>query len=175
MKCVIFLDFDGVMDTEAYDSYLVQNNMPNVDEYGPVFDPECVNTLETILNAIGAQFVVSSTWKEFMTLEEIREMWKKRNLPGYILDVTPNVNPHFRGDEINAWLESQEEGCLHAIIDDLDASQFTEEQLAFFVQTNPWCGIDEETGQRVLYLMRREITAVLKETCNKQENTKYTR
>lgn len=155
---IIFLDFDGVMDTESYDSYLVNNNIPNVDEYGPVFAPECVKTLENILNATGAQIVVSSTWKECMTLEEIREMWKKRNLPGYILDVTPNVNPHFRGDEINAWLERQKEECLYAIIDDMDASQFTKEQLAFLAQTNPWVGMDEETEQRVLYLMRHEIT-----------------
>lgn len=155
---IIFLDFDGVMDTESYDSYLVNHNIPNVDEYGPVFDPKCVKTLEGILNATGAQIVVSSTWKECMTLDGIRKMWKKRNLPGYILDVTPNVNPHFRGDEINAWLESQDEEWHYAIIDDLDASQFTEEQLPYFVQANPWCGIDEETEQRVLYLMRREIT-----------------
>lgn len=154
---IIFLDFDGVMDTESYDSYLVNNNIPNVDEYGPVFDPMCVKALESILNATGAQIVVSSTWKEFMTLEKIREMWKKRNLSGYILDVTLNVNPHFRGDEINAWLESQEEECLYAIIDDMDASQFTEEQLSYFVQANPWCGMDEETEQRVLYIMRHEI------------------
>lgn len=144
MKCVIFLDFDGVMDTESYDSYLVNHNMPNVDEYGPVFDPECVKNLENILNATGAQIVVSSTWKECMTLDEIREMWKKRNLPGYILDVTPNVNPHFRGDEINAWLESQEEECLYTIVDDMDASQFTDEQQSHLVLINPWTGLDEE-------------------------------
>ena len=158
MKRVIFLDFDGVMDTESYDSYLVNHNMPNVDEYGPVFDPECVKTLENILNATGAQNVVSSTWKECMTLEDIREMWKKRKLPGYILDVTPNVNPHYRRDESNAWLESREEECLYAIIDDLDASQFTEEQLPYFVQTNPRCGMDEYTDQRVCDIMMREIT-----------------
>lgn len=34
---IIFLDFDGVMDTSTYNSYLVKNNMPNAIITGDLF------------------------------------------------------------------------------------------------------------------------------------------
>ncbi len=37
---VIFLDFDGVMDTAYYDNYLNYMGLPEKDKYGVVFDPD---------------------------------------------------------------------------------------------------------------------------------------
>lgn len=39
---VIFLDFDGVMDTAYYDHMLTKEGKPGIDKYGSVFDPNCV-------------------------------------------------------------------------------------------------------------------------------------
>ena len=46
---IIFLDFDGVMDTAYYDMVLVSKGLQEVDEYGVLFDPACVSNLETII------------------------------------------------------------------------------------------------------------------------------
>lgn len=46
---IIFLDFDGVMDTAYYDMVLVSKGLQEVDEYGVLFDPACVRNLETII------------------------------------------------------------------------------------------------------------------------------
>ncbi len=80
---VIFLDFDGVMDTAYYDMMLVKSGMPECDKYGPIFDPECINNLRTIIEKTGADIVVSSTWKYLMPYSEFIEMWQARELPGF--------------------------------------------------------------------------------------------
>ena len=49
---IIFLDFDGVMDTAYYDMVLVSKGLQEVDEYGVLFDPACVRNLETIITLI---------------------------------------------------------------------------------------------------------------------------
>lgn len=115
-KKIIFLDFDGVMDTEYYDHLLSEADKPISDEYGLLFDPECVKNLKYIIDSTGADIVVSSTWKDFMTYQEILDMWKYRGLSGFVTDVTPTVSKH-RGDEIDAWLKECREDCQYAIID----------------------------------------------------------
>ena len=67
MKKVVFLDFDGVMDTAYYDHMLDSQGLPQSDKWGPVFDPSNVNNLRRIIDETGADIVVSSTWKDYMT------------------------------------------------------------------------------------------------------------
>lgn len=47
---IIFLDFDGVMDNGKYDLYLNKNNLPEKDEFGVLFDPDCIAALKYIIN-----------------------------------------------------------------------------------------------------------------------------
>lgn len=42
MKRLIFLDFDGVMDTTHHTNWLYHEGLPENDRYGVVFDPECI-------------------------------------------------------------------------------------------------------------------------------------
>ena len=86
---IIFLDFDGVMDTAYYDHMLSKQGLPGNDLYGTVFDPNCVHNLRRIIDNTGADIVVSSSWKHFMTYKEFLEMWDARGLPGFVTDVTP--------------------------------------------------------------------------------------
>ena len=50
MMKVIFLDFDGVMDTAYYDHVLAKEGKPGNDEYGCVFDPNCIKNLKHIID-----------------------------------------------------------------------------------------------------------------------------
>ena len=63
---IIFLDFDGVMDTAYYDHILNKNGLPESDKYGVVFDPNCIKNLKAIIDNTGADIVVSSSWKDFI-------------------------------------------------------------------------------------------------------------
>ncbi len=146
---IIFLDFDGVMDNEYYDHILSKAGKPIADEYGLLFDPECVKNLKHIIDNTGADIVISSTWKDLMSYKDILDMWKYRGLPGFVTDVTPTVSNH-RGNEIDAWLEECRHNCQYAIIDDLDASNFNPHQIEHLFVVNPYCGLDEDTAQRVI-------------------------
>jgi len=146
---IIFLDFDGVMDTAYYDDFLHKNSLPEIDKYGIVFDPYCIKNLKYIIDNTRADIVISSTWKDDMTYNEILDMWKDRNLPGFVTDVTPTVSRH-RGNEIDAWLEECRDTCRYAIIDDLDSSNFNPHQLEHLFIVNPYCGLDEDTARRIV-------------------------
>lgn len=151
---IIFLDFDGVMDTAYYDYILSKNGLPGSDEYGCVFDPNCVKNLKHIIDETGADIVVSSSWKVFMSYKQFLEMWEYRKLPGFVTDVTPTP-PHRcnRGDEIDVWLEECNTDCQYVIIDDLDASNFNEHQIPRLLVVNPFVGLDEVTAERAIQLL----------------------
>jgi hypothetical protein len=149
---VIFLDFDGVMDTAYYDHVLVSEGKAECDEFGAVFDPECVRQLQKIVEETGADIVVTSTWKVFMTYQDFLEMWKVRQLPGFVTDLTPSIS-RFRGDEIDAWLKECGENCRYVIIDDLDGSNFLPHQIPWLLVVNPYNGLDDETAKRAICLL----------------------
>lgn len=151
---IIFLDFDGVMDTAYYDHILSKNGLPESDEYGVVFDPNCVKNLKYIVDHTGADIVVTSSWKNLMTYQDFLEMWKTRNLPGFITDVTPSpFGKRKRGDQIDAWLDECKADCQFVIIDDLDAYNFNEQQIPRLLIVNPFNGLDDETAKRAIELL----------------------
>lgn len=154
---IIFLDFDGVMDTTFYDHVLSKNGLPECDKYGLVFDPNCIKNLKHIIDKTGAKIVVSSTWKDFMSYKEILEMWEDRNLPGFVTDVTP-IPPgrRNRGDEIDAWLKECRTECQYVIIDDLHAYHFNEHQIPRLLTVNPFNGLDKDTAERAIKLLNSE-------------------
>ncbi len=151
---IIFLDFDGVMDTD-YDYHIRhKEGLPYSDEYGTLFDPKCVENLRRIIDQTGADIVVSSSWKYMMDYKDFLEMWEARNLPGFVTDVTPiPIDRRKRGDEIDAWLEECNEECQYVIIDDLEANNFNPHQIPRLLLVNPFFGLDEETAERAIALL----------------------
>ena len=151
---IIFLDFDGVMDTSYYDHILSKEGKPGNDEYGAVFDPYYIQNLKRIIEETEADIVVSSSWKYMMSYQDFLNMWKDRELPGFITDVTPNpVDRRKRGDEIDAWIEECKTECQYVIIDDLEANNFNEHQIPRLLIVNPFFGLDEETAERAIHIL----------------------
>lgn len=64
---IIFLDFDGVMDTAYHNTVLVSKGLQETDEYGVIFDPMCIKNLETIIKSTRADIIVTSSWKYLMS------------------------------------------------------------------------------------------------------------
>jgi hypothetical protein len=89
MRKSIFLDFDGVLNTEHYQNLLQLQGKPWQDEYGAFFDPNAVKQLKRIIDATGADIVVESSWK-FLGLDAMKVLWEIRSLPGKIIDITPS-------------------------------------------------------------------------------------
>ena len=118
---IIFLDIDGVLNVHSSDR----------DQFGHIFHKPFVDNLDKIIKQTGAKIVISSTWK-MSGIFIMKKMWIERNLPGEVIDITPNVvdvvdnDPtceYFdlvsRGDEIQQYINDNniENYC---IIDDVD-------------------------------------------------------
>lgn len=152
---VIFLDFDGVLDTAYYGHILGKEGLPYHDEFGAVFDPNSVGYLKEIIEKTGADIVVTSSWKSLMTYRDMLNMWEQRGLPGYVIDLTPSSSGcRHRGDEIDAWLKECKDECQYVILDDIDESNFNEHQLSRLIVVNPYHGLDKEAAERAIELLQ---------------------
>lgn len=165
---VIFLDFDGVMNTEEYQRLLHRQGFPSYDDFGPLFDPEAIRNLKKILDAVpGVRIVINSSWK-LEGLRTMRELWKTRNLPGKVYGVTPDYVPDLlnidldnynniamlagKGNEVKQWIERHApDGCKYVIFD--DTPDFLPEQEGHLILVSPRVGISEEDAGKAIAIL----------------------
>ena len=168
MKKIIFLDIDGVLDTQLWYTQMDRNT--TIDKYGYAFDPNAVANLKRIVEETGADIVISSSWK-CMGLTQMEDMWNDRNLPGRIVGITPNSVSdelllhadidsmelfHIRGEEIKEWLSKHGKRVSnYVIIDDMD--NMLPEQQSHFIQTNPEVGITKEDSEKAIIILNKEV------------------
>ena len=168
MKKIIFLDFDGVLNTEFYQEVLNQQCKNWQDEHGALFDSNAVKQLKRIIDATNADIVVESSWK-YLGLDAMKELWEVRNLPGRIIDITPstisdeyllssdleNIHPsmlHCKGIEISSWLSKFETQDIRYVIID-DEYVILDSQLPYFILINPYEGITEEQANQAISIL----------------------
>ena len=151
MNKIIFLDFDGVLNTEHYQGLLQYQGKPWQDEYGAFFAPKAVKQLKRIIDATDADIVIESSWK-YLGLDAMKELWKVRNLPGTIIDITPSLVGENKGVEIVLWLsEHGKQDTRYVIID--DEYVILDSQLSHFILANPYEGITEEQANRAISML----------------------
>ena len=168
MSKVIFLDFDGVLNTEYHQDLLQIQGKSWQDEYGAFFDPNAVKQLERIIKATNADIVVESSWK-YLGLDAMKDLWEVRNLPGRIIDITPstisdeyllnldlddfsNKMHHCKGLEIVSWLSNYETQDIRYVIID-DEYVILDSQLPHFILINPYEGITEEQANKAISIL----------------------
>ena len=163
MRKFIFLDIDGVLNTKYWSAQKER------DEYGYTFDVTAVANLAKIIEKTGADVIISSSWK-CMGLSELRKMWEKRQLPGRIVDVTPDYMSdelllnadlndidvlYNRGIEIKGWMEQHGESVSqYVIVDDMD--DILPEQQSHFVQTDPEVGISDFDAMTAIMILNAQ-------------------
>lgn len=165
---ILFLDFDGVLNTEFYQEVLKQQGEIWQDEHGALFDPNAIKQLERIIKATNADIVVESSWK-YLGLDAMKELWEVRKLPGRIIDITPstisdeyllnldlddfsNKMHHCKGLEIASWLSNYETQDIRYVIID-DEYVILDSQLPHFILTNPYEGITEEQANKAISIL----------------------
>ena len=154
MRRIIFLDFDGVLNTEYHQGLLQFQRKQWQDEHEAFFDPKAVRQLKRIIDATGADIVVESSWK-YLGLEAMQELWMVRNLPGKVIDITPSLTDNAsKGEEIAAWLsEYATPDARYVIID--DEYVVLDSQIPYFIWTNPYDGLTEEQANRAISILHR--------------------
>lgn len=148
---VIFLDFDGVLNTEQYHARLAVEGKPNKDAWGPLFDPRAVDNLCRIIDATDAAIVISSSWRYLHRLGSLRMMREVRELPGEVIGTIPCGATYIsRGEDIECWLDKYGRPD-YVIIDDLD--DFSPAQHDRYVETNPILGITEADARKAIEIL----------------------
>lgn len=168
MKKIIFLDFDGVLNTEHNQNMLLYKGKAWKDKHGAFFDLKAVAELNRIVEETKADIVIESSWK-YLGLEAMRQMWRDRNMPGNVIDATPSsasnnwllnanldemdpAHTQWKGVEIASWIaENLHDEDRYVIID--DEYVILDSQLPHFILTNPYDGIIPELADRAIKLL----------------------
>lgn len=163
---VIFLDFDGVLNTENYICCRIYAGEKLSDGFGHLFDPLAMCFLESLLKKTDAKIVVSSSWR-LSGIKWMRELWKTRGYYGEIADVTFSKTTTWyakqkkilekkseritRGDEIYAYLKTHPGIKNYVILD--DDTDMLPEQEDHWVITNQMYGFDCRSYERALEIL----------------------
>lgn len=164
---IIFLDIDGVLN-------LISQGH---DQYGSIFHEHLVDNLRKIVDETGAKIVISSTWR-FDGLDVMQDMWKSRNYPGEVIDITESyidkVAKEFgieyyddiiRGHEIELYLHEHPSVVDYVILD--DDTDMLPSQMNNYVQTSgnkdhPDCidigyGLTSICAQKAIDILNKSI------------------
>ena len=114
---IIFLDIDGVLRTHKSDlenSIILNQEIP-IRVYDRRFDSKSVNNINYIVHYTGAKIVVSSTWRNNFSVQELKEIFRERGITAEVIDKTDIGLT--RGEEIREWLD-RNEVTNYVVIDD---------------------------------------------------------
>lgn len=148
MRKILFLDFDGVLTSDAYTQKCVlehrRENLFGIDW----FDPDCVAALRKIIDETGAVVVVSSSWRE-LGKDSLVRLWEELNMPGELYGITPDW-VLLKKEAIEQWLSDNEHDA-YAILDD-DVLGLPNQ-----VKTNPRKGLVAEDAIRAIEILNVNI------------------
>lgn len=147
---VLFLDFDGVLNTDKY--------LRSCEDWGMIVDPSRMPLLKKIIDATHAKIVLSTTWREHWipgaeqsdpTGQKINELFAAYGLE--IWDKTPELGQK-REQEIKAWLDLHPEVEAFAVLDDMALrADYLE---GHFVKTSAYCrGLDKAAMEAVIEIL----------------------
>lgn len=107
---IIFQDIDGCLNNFAVIRASERGTKSKGSDTNPItylvssIGPELVSRLNRLVEATQAVLVISSTWRKWYTIEQMKEAFKTQGFQGTIIGMTPDNGTH-RGLEIAEWLE----------------------------------------------------------------------
>ena len=174
---VLFLDIDGVLNSEnwfAYRIYCVKNNMVNIlmnfvdtDDRNikhklTMLDDRAIANLNRIIEETGCKVVLSSSWRSSIESENIftQNLLKLKGFKYEFYDVTPRLwFSDFsirRGEEIKFWLdkESEKHEIESFVILD-DDSDMLPEQMNNFIHVDGQVGLTDKDVFTAIEILNR--------------------
>jgi len=134
---IIFLDIDGVIclsrEWGSRKRKIKRWELEGGDGQPPVnirlddFNKIAVDVLNDIILTSGADIVISSDWRLYATLDEMKDLFHQFGVIKGPIDFTPELQTttkyaNIRVDEINLWLSNHPEVTNWVAIDDMDLS-----------------------------------------------------
>lgn len=168
---VLFLDIDGVLNSDAYAKRYHQEHLREKG-YHIWVDPDCVELVRQLCEKEHVKIILSSSWRSYdldHTIIHLKEYQGLKPLLKYLIGITPGCMSRCRGREIqdvlnnfdwcvkNGLISDKYKGKKidkYAIIDD-DTDMF-ENQKPFFVQTDWFIGITKEDIEKLTNILKDE-------------------
>lgn len=163
MKKILFLDFDGVLNSDAYFGKLTKEEANEIgmkireatvsDEIvASCLDTEKLKLLAELLEEVpDLKIVVSSSWRKRFPLQYIKKILKLKEFPynNRILGGTPFKFTSYKCHEIPMWIDrfDSKNKNKYLVLDDeniFDQSFFSERLNIKFVQTDYTVGLTRE-------------------------------
>lgn len=151
MKKILFLDIDGVLNSDDWFRRCAKSGN---QKYDPL-DPYLVQKL----NSLDCEVVISSSWGC-----DNGQTWKKLRFKGFNLKVI-GYTEHYemgsdwivRGNSIKKWLydNCKDIDYQYAILD--DDSDMLLEQRKHFVKTNPLTGLTDRNVENIRKILESNI------------------
>ena len=164
---VLFLDIDGVLNSEnwfGYRLYCIKNNMFNevinfvntnderIKYKLSMIDDRAIANLNRIIEETGCKVVLSSSWRSCVEFENTltEYLLKLKGFKYELYDVTPrlwfNDFSIRRGEEIQLWMdkESEKNEIESFVILDDDDSDMLPEQMNNFVHVDGQVGLTDK-------------------------------
>lgn len=152
---VIFLDIDGVLNSEEWDRYVQSFT------YGARFNScyllsqEMILRLQNVVFQTNAEIVLTSSWRtNERAMSALTRQLSLYHLP--IRDTTVSYAYGSRADEVKLWIEAHSNITSYAIVDDYDDGFSNDEVLAaHFVQTTSAQGLTSEKAEKIVEILNK--------------------
>jgi len=170
-QSVLFLDIDGVLNSDEYDGGAHRGGEPGLWENPTVeticWDPMAVARLRRIVARTGCAIVISSAWRGY---PEAHSVWKWKQIFGCygwhdvpVIGETPRlpatgpylsdlIESSFRGDEVLAWLKDNGPVRAYVCLDDHD--DFHPKQP--LVRTTIESGLQDDHVERAIEILNKD-------------------
>ena len=114
---VLFLDFDGVLNSEA--SFRYEKRRKTLDTANMLSVVACSNLQYILEQDSDVKIVISSTWRLMHTIVELQNILNAYGIQAArVIGKTPAVLSRDRAHEINLWLEDNPNVTQFAVLDD---------------------------------------------------------
>lgn len=152
MEKYIFLDFDGVLNTEQYQAQLAVAGKEQKDKYGPLFDPEAVARLKRLADETKAEIVIISSWRFIHDTDTLYEMWEERGLPDEIFRI---MSREVADDNRSSGVKDFAFGKYipYVILDDEDS--YVDEQKPYLIRVNSVKGLSDVNVDKAIAILNR--------------------
>ena len=148
---IIFLDIDGVMRTHNSDlNWSRELNQPVPNPFKRLFSKDAMENLNYLVTLTGAKVVITSTWRMYYTLTELKNLFRERGFIGQIIGTTSVGDT--RGEEIVQWLNEHRIDNF-VVIDDNIKDILNRIPDCKVVKCNPLNGLDEVIFDKALDIL----------------------
>lgn len=160
MKSIIFLEIDGVINTQyGLDASMRTRGETHDSEERAYFCKDATDNITKLLQHYSAEIVLINWKKVFKNVTEANKFFKSRGLDWSIIGFTPVLTNSDRGNEILKWMEKNGTPENYLIINsDGGIGEYFSDQL---IEVNSLSGFaDRKLYRKAMNILKRPATEI---------------